>query len=90
MGRGSRSTGSTGAGREEIKEREQRSGWNSSAHTGQGDCRRDRRRRALMPPLSPPVTPAHGDGVAVCLAESYLFFFLLFVLSGARWEKLCN
>ena len=62
----------------------------SAGITGGGDCRRDRRRRALMPPLSPPVTPEYWDVVAVCLAESYLFFFLLFVLSGARWEKLCN
>ena len=30
----------------------------SASITGGGDCRRDRRRRALMPALSPPVTPA--------------------------------
>ena len=34
--------------------------------TGGGDCRRDRRRRALIPVLSPPLTPALSSSGNAC------------------------
>ena len=38
----------------------------SAGITGGGDCRRDRRRRALTPALSPPVTPALSSSGNAC------------------------
>ena len=38
----------------------------SAGITGGGDCRCDRRRRALMPALSPPVTPALSSSGNAC------------------------